>query len=158
MTDAELTVAKDRVVEFHYTLRDTSGEILEDTQNEAPKKFLFGRSGLLPGIERALRDRKAGDVLDVELPPAEAFGVRREDLTQRVSKKYFEAPKRLRAGMTAVIETRDGRRPVTILKVGAKVVDVDLNHPRAGMTLSFHLEVVSVRAADASELAHGHAH
>jgi len=51
-----------------------------------------------------------------------------------------------------------GPRPMTVLKVGVSVVDVDLNHPMAGKTLNFETEIVSVREATAEELEHGHVH
>ena len=62
-----------------------------------------------------------------------------------------------RGGMVC-LRTDDGLRPVTVVKVGGKFVDVDLNHPRAGLTLTFDLEVVEVRAATAEETAHRHVH
>ena len=65
---------------------------------------------------------------------------------------------RLRAGDTAVVSTKNGPRMVTVLKVGMSVVDVDLNHPMAGKTLAFAIEVVDVRAATAEELEHHHVH
>ncbi|MFM8355516.1 MAG: peptidylprolyl isomerase [Gammaproteobacteria bacterium] len=92
------------------------------------------------------------------LNPEQAFGERREDFVQRLSKKYLQNAARLKPGMQTTLQTKDGPRTVTVLKVGGKVVDVDLNHPLAGLALNFDLEVVDVRAATAEELAHGHAH
>jgi FKBP-type peptidyl-prolyl cis-trans isomerase SlyD len=60
--------------------------------------------------------------------------------------------------MTAIIETEQGPRQVKIVKMGMFKADVDVNHPLAGKTLTFELKVVSVRAASAEEVAHGHAH
>jgi len=93
------------------------------------------------------------------VPPELGYGERREGLQQRVPKKYFRDANRLKPGMRTVLTTKeDGQRVVSILKVGTSVVDVDLNHPMAGRTLVFDIEVIEVRAASAEEIAHGHAH
>ena len=65
---------------------------------------------------------------------------------------------KLRPGMTAQLNTRDGRLPVTVVKVGRHTADVDTNHPLAGQTLTFDIEIMDVRAATAEETAHGHVH
>ena len=63
-----------------------------------------------------------------------------------------------KAGMIAVVNTEKGQREVTILKVGKFMVTVDINHPMAGKTLNFELDVVDVRQATSEETQHGHAH
>ena len=62
------------------------------------------------------------------------------------------------AGVTVMLQTQQGPRPVTVQKVGMSVVDVDLNHPMAGKDLSFDIEIVEIRDATQEELAHGHVH
>lgn len=157
-TETDASIANNHVVEIHYSLHNEDGEELESTKDAPPRAFLVGHRGILAGLEEALLGHKAGDTLDVTLPPERAFGLRDEKLTERMSKKYFKHVKRLQAGMVTQVNTKNGPRPITIVKVGSKMVDVDLNHPRAGQTLNFALEVVSVRAATAEELSHGHAH
>jgi FKBP-type peptidyl-prolyl cis-trans isomerase SlyD len=61
-------------------------------------------------------------------------------------------------GDTTMLSSKDGQRVVTVVKVGQSVIDVDLNHPMAGRTLVFDLEVMSVRDATPEEIEHGHAH
>ena len=80
---------------------------------------------------------------------------RREDWTQRVSKKYFVKPNLLKAGMVTHLRIDSGVRPVTVVKVGGKVIDVDLNHPHAGQTLRFVIEILSTRDATQEEVASG---
>ena len=109
-------------------------------------------------MEQALTGRAAGDRFSITLEPTEAYGPRRDDAKQRVSKKYFADPKRLRPGLITQLRTEQGERSVMIIKVGVKMVDVDLNHPLAGRTLTFDIEVVDVREATAEEISHGHAH
>jgi FKBP-type peptidyl-prolyl cis-trans isomerase SlyD len=92
------------------------------------------------------------------VPSAEAYGELRPGFTQRVAKKYFRDAARLKPGMRSVLSTNQGSRLVTVVKVGASVIDVDLNHPMAGKDLRFAVEIVEVRAATPEELAHGHSH
>jgi FKBP-type peptidyl-prolyl cis-trans isomerase SlyD len=153
-----LTVQKDRVVRFHYEIRDQAGSLLESSRDGHPLAVLHGRGNVLRGIEQALEGQAAGGRLQVTLAPEQAYGSRREGQVQRLSKKYFHEPQRLEPGMVAQLSTREGPRPVTVVKVGGKVVDVDLNHPQAGKTLTFDLEVVEVREATAEEIAHRHVH
>jgi len=80
------------------------------------------------------------------------------DSIQRVPLKHLRARGRLRPGMVAAVETEHGARQVTVVKVGKFNADVDTNHPLAGRTLSFDIEVLEVRAASEEEIAHGHAH
>jgi FKBP-type peptidyl-prolyl cis-trans isomerase SlyD len=155
-----LQAAKDRVVRFHYEILDESGGSVEKSRDGdgEPLAVLLGRGNLLRAIEDALMGHAAGDSFRVTLPPEQAYGVRRDDQTRRVSKKYFARPERLKPGMVTEMSTEEGARPVTVIKVGGKVVDVDLNHPQAGKTLTFDLEIVDVREATAEEIAHRHVH
>lgn len=153
-----LEVRRDRVVRFHYELYDDGGKRLESSRDGDPVVALYGHGGLVPGVERALAGRTAGDRLEVRVPPEEGFGERREDRIRRVQKKRLASPKRLRPGMTVFLHTETGERHATVVKVGSSVVDVDFNHPFAGLTLAFRLEVVDVREAEPDEIAHGHAH
>lgn len=158
MTDP-LSIQHQRVVTIRYDLFSAQGELYESNRAAPePQALLCGHGGVLPGLERALLGKHAGDEIDVELSPEQAFGVRDDSLTQRISKKHFANPKRLKVGDVAVLKTQQGARPVTVLKVGAKVVDVDLNHPRAGESLRILASVEAVREATQEELAHGHAH
>ncbi len=146
------------VVQFHYRLSDEAGTPIESSREREPLTVLIGAGNIIPGLETALEGRSAGERFDVVVPPEQGYGERRDNLTQRVPTKYFRDPKQLRPGVTTALATREGPRAVTVVKVGESVVDVDLNHPMAGRTLRFDVEVVDVREASADEIAHGHAH
>ena len=157
-----MKIEKDRVVRFHYTLSDGGaagqpGDSLETSKDREPVAILAGHGNIIPGLEKAMEGREAGESFSVDVPAAEAYGERRDNLTQRVPKKHF-GDQRLSPGMQVVLNTNFGPRPVTIHKVGMSVVDVDLNHPMAGRDLHFDIEVVEVREASAEEIAHGHVH
>jgi len=149
---------KDKVVSFHYRLSEEFGAEVEDSHGRDPMAFLFGHNNIIAGLEQAMAGHGAGDRFDVVVAPADAYGERRDDFVQRVPKKYFRDAEHLKPGVTTVLRTQDGHRSVTVLKVGSSVVDVDLNHPLAGKTLRFGVEITEVREATAEELEHGHVH
>ena len=151
-----MKIEKDRVVRFHYTVSE-AGASVESSKDREPLAILIGHGNIIPGLEKAMDGHEAGDSFAADVPAAEAYGEKREGLTQRVPKKHFEG-QRLEPGMQVVLNTNFGPRAVTIEKVGMTVVDVDLNHPMAGKDLHFDIEIVEVREASAEELEHGHVH
>ena len=153
-----MKVAHNTVVRFHYVLSDPDGNEIERSSPERPIAALVGHGNLVAGLEQALMDQEPGATVSATVPPEQGYGARRDNLVQRVPKKYFREPARLKPGMTTTVQTKNGPRAVTVQKVGMSVVDVDLNHPMAGRTLVFQVELLDVRAADASEIAHGHVH
>lgn len=157
-----MKIEKDRVVRFHYTVSEGSvsepgQEPVESSKEGEPLAILFGHGNIIPGLEKAMEGREAGESFSAEVAAADAYGERREDMTQRVPKKHF-GKQRLAPGMQVMLNTNFGQRPVTVQKVGMSVVDVDLNHPMAGKDLNFDIEIVEVREADAAEIEHGHVH
>ncbi len=155
---ARLSVAHGRVVTFHYEMRDATDQVLESSMDGPPQVMLYGYGGVIKGLEEALAGKVAGEHLALTLPPEKAFGVRDPQQQQRVSKKHFPKGAKLAPGMVTALQREQGNIPVTIVKVGRTVVDVDLNHPRAGLTLRLDVQIESVRAATVEERAHGHAH
>ena len=152
-----MKIEKDRVVRFHYSVAEQGQEPVETSKGGEPLAILFGHGNIIPGLEKAMDGREAGDSFSADVPAAEAYGEKREGLTQRIPKKHF-GDQRLVPGMQVVLNTNFGPRAVTIEKVGMSVVDVDLNHPMAGKDLHFDIEIVDVREATAEELEHGHVH
>lgn len=153
-----MKIEKDRVVRFHYTVSEQGGEPVESSKERGePLAILIGHGNIIPGLEKALDGREAGDSFGADVVAADAYGERRDGLSQRVPKKHFGA-QRLAPGMQVVLNTNFGPRAVTIEKVGMTVVDVDLNHPMSGKDLHFDIEVVDVREASAEEIEHGHVH
>ncbi len=155
-----MKASKNTVVGFHYRLTDKDGELIEDSRSGARSPLiLLGRSQVVPGVEAALEGHEPGDNFEVEVAPEQAYGEHREGMIQRVPKKYFHNAKQLKPGMTTVLSLREGgQQAVTVNKIGMSTVDVDVNHPMAGKTLKFAIEVTEVREATPEELAHGHAH
>lgn len=155
--ELRMKIEKDRVVRFHYTVAEQGQEPIESSKDRDPLAILIGHGNIIPGLENAMMDKEAGASFEVDVNATDAYGERREGLTQRVPKKHFGTTK-LIPGQQVVLQTNFGPRAVTVEKVGMSVVDVDLNHPMAGKDLHFSVEIVEVREAAAEELEHGHVH
>lgn len=152
-----MQITKNAVVEFHYSLSDANGEI-ETSRNHEPVLYLHGQPGLIDGLVEALEGHKAEDRFTVKLTAEQAYGPKRDNATQKVQVKHLQGAKKWKPGMVAVIQTEDGPRQVTVVKVGHSQAEVDSNHPLAGRDLTFDVEILSVREATPEELTHGHAH
>lgn len=152
-----MKIEKDRAVRFHYTVGEVGQPATESSNGGEPLAILIGHGNIIPGLEKAMEGREAGETFSVDVPAAEAYGERRDGLTQRIPKKHFGNQK-LEPGMQVVLQTNFGPRAVTIEKIGLTAVDVDLNHPMAGKDLHFDIEIVDVREASAEEVEHGHVH
>jgi FKBP-type peptidyl-prolyl cis-trans isomerase SlyD len=154
-----MQAGKDKVISFHYSLSVDGAQAESSRDNGEPLWILLGHGQLIPGLEAGLEGKTNGDTFEVEIAPDQGYGVRQENMTQRVPKKYFRNGAKLKPGMTTVLQLKEGgQRVVVVQKVGMSTVDVDLNHPMAGKTLVFNVEVNDVRDATPEEIEHGHAH
>jgi len=153
-----MNIEDKKVVSFHYTLSNEQGEQLESSRESQPMTYLHGAANIIPGLEKAMAGRTAGDQFEVSVEPAEAYGERNEGGVQRISAKLFKENGRLTPGQVVTLQTKQGPLQVTIVKVGRFNVDVDTNHPLAGQTLTFDVEVTDVRDATTEEISHRHAH
>ncbi len=159
-----MIIADDKVVSFHYRLKDQNDQLLEQSDSDHPALYLHGHAGMLPGLVTAMTGRQAGDSYTVTLSPQEGYGPRQEGASSRVALKHVRLPGqrpvkgRLQPGTIVEISDNEGVHQATVIKMGLKSVDVDSNHPLAGKTLIFEIDIVEVRDATAEEIAHGHAH
>ncbi len=152
-----MVVEDKKVVQFLYVLKDEQQQVLESTDGE-PVAYLHGCNNMMAGLENALAGKAAGDKFSVELAPEDGYGERVEGSVQRVPVKHLQGAKKWKPGMIATVDTEQGTRQVTVIKMGKFMATVDSNHPFAGKTLTFDLEVVDIRDASAEEITHGHAH
>lgn len=155
-----MKVEQNKVVSFHYTVTDGGSEPVDSSRERGePLTILVGHGNIIAGLENALLGRSAGERFEVSVAPADGYGEWRANFTQRVPKKYFQDADNLRPGDSTVLNTREaGPRMVVVHKIGSSVIDVDLNHPLAGKTLQFDVEITDVRDATPEEIAHRHAH
>lgn len=152
-----MIIAAHRVVTLHYTLRDAEGEVLDDSRHrDTPLEYLHGHDNIVAGLERSLEGQAEGARLSATLQPAEAYGLRDEALLQLVARSAFGGVEELAPGMRFQAQGPDGPRAVTVVEVGDARVTVDANHPLAGQTLRYDVEILAIREATRAELAKGH--
>jgi FKBP-type peptidyl-prolyl cis-trans isomerase SlyD len=152
-----MEIKKNAVVSLRYTLKNDAGEVLDSNQGHDPLTFLHGNNQLISGLEEALVGKKTGESFQVSVPPEKAYGVHDPSQLHQVPIENFgEAD--VKPGMR--FTASDGKQQVEIkvVEIGAEAVTVDANHPLAGETLHFDVEVLEVRAATPEEIDHGHVH
>lgn len=153
-----MQIAKNKVVVINYVLTDDNDTVIDSSEGGEPMAYLHGANNIIPGLENALTGKVAGDKLKVTVPPEEAYGQREEGMVQLIPRERFEPGVEIEVGMQFQTPTEDGVSVVTVTKVENDNVTIDANHPLAGVTLLFSVEVMEVRDASAEELSHGHVH
>lgn len=153
-----MRIAENTVVGFDYTLTDDAGQVLDSSEGRGPLWYLHGSGGIIPGLERELAGKEAGDQLQVALAPEDAYGERNEALRQEVPREQFAGIEDLQVGMQFRVDSNAGPVVITVVDIADDVVTVDGNHPLAGVNLNFDLTIREVRQATEEELTHGHAH
>ncbi len=153
-----MQIAENTIVQIHYTLKNATGDVIDTSAGQEPLAYLHGGGNIVEGLESALAGKVIGDKLDVTVEPERGYGERREDLVQDVERSNFVGVEEIEVGMQFLAQTPWGEQPVTVIAVADDSVQLDGNHPLAGETLNFSVEVVDVRQASEEELQHGHAH
>lgn len=146
------------VVSIDYILKDSAGEVIDESVEGQPLTYLHGFSNIIPGLEKELTGKVAGDAFKVSVEPSEGYGDIQAQLIQQVPLETFPEPESLQVGMRFNAQTEQGEIPVVITEIEANEVTVDANHPLAGQALHFEGKIVDVRDATEEELQHGHAH
>jgi len=149
---------KDKVVTFHYTLKNAAGEQMESSREQDPMTYLHGANNIIVGLEKAMEGHSIEDEFVVTVEPEEGYGMRNEKNVQRVGLKRLKGIGKVSVGQVLNLQTNKGQVQVTVLKVGRFNVDVDGNHPLAGEQLTFEIEVMDIRDATEEELEHRHVH
>ena len=152
-----MNITNNTVVTLHFTVSTTDGTQIDTSRDAEPMVVLQGSHYLIKGLEDALENKQAGDTFNMDIEPALAYGERHDELVQMVPKSMFEGME-VEVGMTFRATTDEGEQSVMIIDETDDEVVVDGNHPLAGVTLNFDVEVLEVRAATEEEIAHGHAH
>lgn len=153
-----MQVSKHTVVTINYTLTNDRGDVLDSSQGGEPLAYIQGIGSIIPGLEAALEGKQKGDTLSVSIAPEQGYGERNDALVQQVPLSLFEGVDEVKPGMQFHAQTQAGVQVVTVTKVEGDQVTIDGNHPLAGETLNFEVEVLDVREATAEELDHGHVH
>ena len=154
-----MSFGMNKVITFHFTLKDEEGIVLDSSENKEPLSFLSGTETILPKLEENLTGMIIGSKKNVKIAASDAYGEYNEDAVQTVKKEQFPKETQLKVGLRYVANSPDGQQmPFMITEVKEQDVTVDFNHPLAGKDLEFDVELLDVRDATPEEIQHKHVH
>jgi len=150
----QMNIADRMYVAIDYTLTLESGQEIDKSPEGEPLGFITGTGQIIPGLEKALMGRLAGDSAKLVVEPEDAYGPVKEDMFQEIPKSQFPGDVDLKPGMAFEAQGPQGPFMITIANINDNdTVTVDLNHPMAGKQLHFDVNVAEVREPTAEELA-----
>ena len=153
-----MQIEANSVVTLHYTLKDNDGKVI-DQSDDGSFLYLHGAMNIIPGLEKALTGKAAGDTFEVSVSSEEGYGVKEAERIQEVPKEMFEGSEEIVVGTQFHAQSPDGQAVVvTVVEVKEEVVVIDGNHALAGVDLNFDVKVMDVREASEEEISHGHVH
>lgn len=158
-----MKIEKDRAVTLNFHLTDADGNVIDSSRETGPMPYLHGHGNLVPGVERALEGKQVGANFDVVVPPEDGYGMRDPQLDVEIPKDAFpqDVVDQMAPGVIFQGPHPRDQRKMAMFTV-AEVLDNDIrcsaNHPLAGVTLYFNLEVIAIREGEVEEVAHGHIH
>jgi FKBP-type peptidyl-prolyl cis-trans isomerase SlyD len=152
-----MQIGREKAVTIEYTLKDDGGKVLDTSEGRPPLTYLHGMGSLVPGLEKALDGKTAGDAVTVTLTPDEGYGARDERLIRNMPLRKLRDRDPV-VGQRVPADFDGSARLVLITALQGDYATVDANHPLAGKTLHFSVKIVGVREATAEELSHGHVH
>jgi FKBP-type peptidyl-prolyl cis-trans isomerase SlyD len=154
----KMIIEKNRVVSIDYILTNDDGITLDSTQDQAPMAYLHGAKNILPGLEEALEGKTLKSRIRTKVSPKHGYGKYNEELVQSIPLSSFPNADQIKVGVQFELDTPQGPQIATITKVDNDEFTLDMNHPLAGETLHFDVEVVDIREATAEEIEKGHLH
>ena len=133
-------------VQVHYTGKLDDGTQFDSSEGREPLEFSLGEGEVLPGIENAVEGMAVGDSKSVKIEADDAYGRRHEQLVQEVPRAQLPDDMKPEVGMRLQAEGQDGK-PINLVvtEVSDETVTVDANHPLAGHTLGFELQLVAIK-------------
>ena len=151
-----MKICTNTVVTVDFVVTDEKGQVL-DTNGDESMEILIGHSHFIPGLEDALLGKEKGDRVDVMIGPDRGYGMPDPRLIQTIDKSLFDGMP-LNVGDTFLADTELGQKPIVVKEIHEDHVVVDGNHPLAGKTLKYMVDILEVRDATDSEVEHGHVH
>ena len=151
-------ISKDCVVTLNYRLRSEKDETLDSSDQAGPIVYIQGAEDILQGIENAVEGLSINDEVSITIAAADAYGEYEPEKVETVPRSAFVGMDDIQVGMQVQEETEHGPMQITIKEVTDDQVVVDANHPLAGQSLHFDLQVKAIRMATPEELDHGHVH
>jgi FKBP-type peptidyl-prolyl cis-trans isomerase SlpA len=144
MTDVR--IGPDKEVTLHFAIKLESGDVVDSTFDKQPATFKVGDGNLLPGFEAALFGFKAGDKRTVQVLPEQGFGQPNPQNVQHMPRAQFQGME-LSEGLLVIFnDAANTELPGVVKTFDESQVTIDFNHPLAGKTLSFEVEIIGVKA------------
>jgi peptidylprolyl isomerase len=132
-------------VKVHYTGQLINGDVFDTSKDREPLEFEIGGGMVIPGFEKGVVDMEVGESKRITIEPEEAYGPRREELVVNVMKKDFPDHITPSVGLQLRMRQEDGNSVnVIIADIDEDNVTIDANHPLAGQTLYFDVELVEI--------------
>jgi len=136
---------KGDTVKVHYTGKLENGSVFDTSREREPFEFIVGDGSVIQGLEKGIVGMKIGEKKTIEASPQEAFGARREELMANVNKQDFPENIDPVVGQRLQIKQPNGRvMEVFVADVDEEIVTLDANHPLAGETLIFDVELMAI--------------
>jgi len=140
---AESTIKDGSKVRFHYTLT-VDDQVIDSSTGGDPLSYVHGQGEIVPGLEQQLEGLGTGDTATAVVPPEDGYGQPDPAGLQEVPRGAFEQADKLRPGDIVAGEANGQPVRASIREIKDETVVVDLNHPLAGKTLHFAVEVVEI--------------
>ncbi|NES94451.1 MAG: peptidylprolyl isomerase [Desertifilum sp. SIO1I2] len=132
-------------VKVHYTGRLTDGTVFDSSVQREPLQFTLGQGQIIPGFEQAVVGMAPGDSKTEEIPMEKAYGPYRQDMVLQVNRQQIPAEIAPQVGQQLQIRQPTGQLvPVMVTEVDDGQVTLDANHPLAGQTLVFDIQLVEI--------------
>ncbi|MEN8139847.1 MAG: peptidylprolyl isomerase [Thermodesulfobacteriota bacterium] len=140
-----MTIKNGDKISVHYTGTLENGEVFDSSRNRGTLDFTVGAGQMIKGFDSAMVGRKESEQISITLAPAEAYGDRNEEMIFGMPRANFPEDMELEIGMQLQLADQQGQPiPATVAAIGDDEVQMDLNHPMAGKTLNFDIEIVKV--------------
>ncbi|HWV08358.1 MAG TPA: peptidylprolyl isomerase [Pseudomonas sp.] len=144
MTDVR--IGPDKEVTLHFALKLENGDVVDSTFDKQPATFKVGDGNLLPGFEQAIYGLKAGDKRSLPIAPEQGFGQGNPQNVQVMPRSQFQNME-LSEGLLVIFnDAANTELPGVVKSFDDNQVTIDFNHPLAGKSLSFDVEIIDVKA------------
>ncbi|MCK5283182.1 MAG: peptidylprolyl isomerase [Nanoarchaeota archaeon] len=140
-----MSIKKGDKIKVEYTGTLDDGKVFDTSEGKKPLEFEVGSAQIIKGFDEAVVGMKKGEKKEITVKPEEAYGNPNMELIKKVPREQLPKDTELKPGMVLLLKSHSGHQfPATIIEVTDKEVTIDLNHPLAGKTIHFKLEIVDI--------------
>jgi peptidylprolyl isomerase len=133
------------VVKVHYTGTLDDGTVFDTSADRDPLEFIVGKGQVIPGFDSAVIDMVPGETRVTVIPAEDAYGAHSPELVTDVDRERFPADMELEIGQQLQVGLADGQQAIVmVVDLSDTAVTLDANHPLAGQTLTFEIELVEI--------------